>query len=318
MSSSSGISQVTEDVQRLQDEAEERRQFEEDRFVRLTLSRKDKKAINKRQADASRLDNLADIGDIGEFEELAELSRSAAKYSQDSAGESLIKALGVSNSERALDLSSTALKRAVGALSSSKHGFEDDDYDDDGDDDESGAIALLAAKRIKTQKTSLDSYDDEDDDSYGFGAILNGTNDSNARRRAPDSSMNDEAETLEDGDDDRYDDVLENFSKKKKDFAAKKKAHYTPAPRYGGLEGEEVDDGRKRAATYEIIKNRGLTPHRKKANSNPRVKKREKYAKAITARKGQVRDVITGAAGSYGGEMTGIKSNLARSRKISN
>ena len=69
---------------------------------------------------------------------------------------------------------------------------------------------------------------------------------------------------------------------------------------------------------YEIMKNRGLTPHRKKENRNPRVKKRHQYEKAIVRRKGQVREVIAGAAGSYGGELTGIKANIARSRKIGN
>ena len=76
--------------------------------------------------------------------------------------------------------------------------------------------------------------------------------------------------------------------------------------------------GQKRAATYEILKNKGLTPHRKKENRNPRVKKRDKYEKALIAKKGQVREVITGEGGKYGGELTGIKANNARSRKIEN
>jgi U3 small nucleolar RNA-associated protein 3 len=67
-----------------------------------------------------------------------------------------------------------------------------------------------------------------------------------------------------------------------------------------------------------MIKNKGLTPHRKKANRNPRVKKREAYHKAVVARKGQVRESVGGAAGDgYGGELTGIKSNLSRSRRLS-
>ena len=138
----------------------------------------------------------------------------------------------------------------------------------------------------------------------------------------------------------------------------------------------------KRAATWEIMKNKGLTPHRKKANRNPRVKKKEQYDKKVKARKGQVRDVLfvyiyiytlctnkivciitiiivttpitklpplnnynynyynyyhyhyycfyyysikppsqvrevlVGQAANYGGELTGIKANIARSRKI--
>jgi U3 small nucleolar RNA-associated protein 3 len=64
------------------------------------------------------------------------------------------------------------------------------------------------------------------------------------------------------------------------------------------------------------MKNKGLIAHKKKENRNARVKKRNQYDKAVKARRGQVRDVISGAAGAYGGEMTGIKANLARSRKF--
>lgn len=114
---------------------------------------------------------------------------------------------------------------------------------------------------------------------------------------------------------DEYDDLLEQFSKKKKQFIAEKKAHYVPEKRFGGVE-ELVEDGERRPASYEIIKNKGLTPHRAKANRNPRVKKREMYDKKVKARKGQVQDVKVGMAGSYAGESTGIKANLSKSRKI--
>ena len=150
---------------------------------------------------------------------------------------------------------------------------------------------------------------DSDDDVDGAGDDDFGNGGGRKRRRAPD--MN--------GDDDNDDgaNVFDDFVSKKKDFLQKKKEHYTAEPRYGGYE-ESVDaeKGEKRAASYEIIKNRGLTPHRKKENRNPRVKKREKYEKAIIARKGQVREVVKGAASGYGGEMTGIKSQVARSRKL--
>ncbi|CAH0513457.1 unnamed protein product [Peronospora belbahrii] len=80
---------------------------------------------------------------------------------------------------------------------------------------------------------------------------------------------------------------------------------------------EEGETG-KRGASYQIMKNKGLKAHKSKLNRNPRVKKRMQYRKAIIRRKGQVRDVRVGEAGKYGGETTGIKSNLTRSRKIRN
>jgi hypothetical protein len=50
---------------------------------------------------------------------------------------------------------------------------------------------------------------------------------------------------------------MEAFGRKKKAFLDKKKAHYTPEPVYSGYE-VKVPEGDKRAASYEIIKNRGM------------------------------------------------------------
>ena len=51
----------------------------------------------------------------------------------------------------------------------------------------------------------------------------------------------------------------------------------------------ETDMGdEKRAITYEIAKNKGLTPHKRKELRNPRVKHRMKFRKAKIRRRGQV------------------------------
>lgn len=44
----------------------------------------------------------------------------------------------------------------------------------------------------------------------------------------------------------------------------------------------------KRAITYKMAKNKGLTPHRKKELRNPRVKHKLKFRKALIRRKGAV------------------------------
>nr|CCA22680.1 conserved hypothetical protein [Albugo laibachii Nc14] len=79
---------------------------------------------------------------------------------------------------------------------------------------------------------------------------------------------------------------------------------------------EEEIERKKRGATHQIVKNKGLKAHKSKLNRNPRVKKRMQYEKAVIRRRGQVRDIRKGEAGQYGGERTGIKANLTRSRKI--
>jgi U3 small nucleolar RNA-associated protein 3 len=164
--------------------------------------------------------------------------------------------------------------------------------------------AITAFSNDHSNSNNYSDNDDYDDVDNNFEEMLNNHDENERkRRRAP----------IDDGDDSGN--LVEDFSKKKKDFVKLKKEHYTIAPKIGGRD-EVVEPGKKRAATHEIIANRGLTPHRKKENKNPRVKKRHAYEKAVVARKGQVRDIISGAEGAYGGELTGIKANLSRSRRL--
>lgn len=197
-----------------------------------------------------------------------------------------------------------ALDEVLDKRSKRKNPAPVDDSDDDDDDDDGG-----------------DENEDEDEDRDGFKALL-GLGSGRIRRPAPmddddsfSAPISKKSKSSHKANPVPEDDLVERFGAAKKAFLTAKKDHYQPAPRYGGLQ-EVLDTGSKRAATYEMIKNKGLTPHRKKANRNPRVKKREMYNKAVVARKGQVREVVKVAEAGYGGELTGIKANLARSRKI--
>lgn len=79
---------------------------------------------------------------------------------------------------------------------------------------------------------------------------------------------------------------------------------------------EKVGDDGKRAINYQILKNKGLTPKRKKDNRNSRVKKRKKYEKTQKKLK-SVRAVYSGGQnGVYEGEKTGIRKNLTKSVKF--
>lgn len=80
-----------------------------------------------------------------------------------------------------------------------------------------------------------------------------------------------------------------------------------------GLESDKIG---KRGITFEIAKNKGLTPRRKKEQRNPRVKNRNKYRKAKIRRKGQVREPRTEMS-RYAGEMFGIKASVKKSIKLS-
>ncbi|KAF2223095.1 Sas10 C-terminal domain-containing protein [Elsinoe ampelina] len=83
------------------------------------------------------------------------------------------------------------------------------------------------------------------------------------------------------------------------------------------VEQEEIGPDGKRKISYAIEKNKGLTPHRKKDVRNPRVKKRKKYDEK-KKKLATMRPVYKGGEGrgGYGGELSGIKSNLVKSRKL--
>jgi len=115
---------------------------------------------------------------------------------------------------------------------------------------------------------------------------------------------------LDDNEGDDFYSIIKKKSKQKKDY---KKDMYAVAPKYPVME-EEVDA--ERSVGRMIMKNRGLVAHKAKINRNPRVKKREQYRKALIRRKGSVREVRTDEGHKYGGEVTGIKSHLSRSRKL--
>ncbi|XP_050680020.1 something about silencing protein 10 [Leptidea sinapis] len=73
--------------------------------------------------------------------------------------------------------------------------------------------------------------------------------------------------------------------------------------------------GEKRQITYQIAKNKGLTPYRKKEQRNPRVKHKLKYRKAKIRRKGAIREPRTEVT-RYAGESSGIKANVKKGIKI--
>ncbi|GLH06544.1 Something about silencing protein 10 [Gryllus bimaculatus] len=85
----------------------------------------------------------------------------------------------------------------------------------------------------------------------------------------------------------------------------------------GNMDVEEgsQNENARRAITYEIAKNRGLAPYRKKELRNPRVKHRMKYRKAQIRRKGQIREPRKELQ-KYGGEISGIKIGINKSIKL--
>ncbi|KAI8388429.1 Sas10 C-terminal domain-containing protein [Radiomyces spectabilis] len=115
--------------------------------------------------------------------------------------------------------------------------------------------------------------------------------------------------------DDDGDDYYNQVASTKSERKAAKKEQYE-AERTPVMDSDyKVEDGEKRLASYQILKNKGLTPHRKKENRNARVKHRNRYESRLK-KLSSVRQVVKPLQGNYGGETTGIKTNVARSVKF--
>ena len=107
-----------------------------------------------------------------------------------------------------------------------------------------------------------------------------------------------------------YDEIMrEREEKKKRKQTNKQQNNNTPDNPIRDTEST------KRAIDYAIRKNKGLTPRRKKELRNPRVRQRMRYKRALKHRKGQV-PVVRSRSSLYPGEMTGIRDDISKSRKI--
>lgn len=122
----------------------------------------------------------------------------------------------------------------------------------------------------------------------------------------------------DDVNDDYYSTLVLNSKQKKQDKAARAAA-FAEAAKQGAqvYEEEQIGDDGKRRITYAIEKNKGLAPKRNKDVRNPRVKKRKKYEEKMK-KLSSMRQVYKGGEGKggYGGELTGIKTNLVKSVKL--
>ncbi|TSK16237.1 Something about silencing protein 10 [Bagarius yarrelli] len=80
-------------------------------------------------------------------------------------------------------------------------------------------------------------------------------------------------------------------------------------------EESEMNHEYKRGITYQMAKNKGLTPKRKKIDRNPRVKHREKFRQANIRRMGQVLNARHEEQ-RYSGELSGIRAGVKKSIKL--
>lgn len=134
-----------------------------------------------------------------------------------------------------------------------------------------------------------------------------------------DESSGDEAvaKQVRDNEDEYYDMIAHKAKAKKDDKTARKEALAAASKADRVVEVETVGEDGKRKINYQIEKNKGLAPRRKKDVRNPRVKKRKKFEEKQKKLR-SMKAVYKGGEGpgGYQGETTGIKSGLIKSVKL--
>ncbi|TLD34619.1 hypothetical protein E2P81_ATG04784 [Venturia nashicola] len=181
--------------------------------------------------------------------------------------------------------------------------------------DAGGDMDIPHRERLKDRQARLNA----DAEKRGKKALqpdqeLGGESDEEDRKQARAIRGEDASE---DGDD--YYELISARSRQKKEEKKLAAEAYAQAEKEGAVvhKVEEVGPDGKRRITYQIEKNKGLTPHRKKESRNPRTKKRKQYEdkqKKLSSQKA----VWKGGEGKggYKGELSGIKTNLVKGVKL--
>ncbi|NWS07251.1 SAS10 protein, partial [Motacilla alba] len=143
---------------------------------------------------------------------------------------------------------------------------------------------------------------------------MNGSKTKPKRASAP---VNGQAAAAESSDESELDEeaALKYYKMMEEKLALKRKRRGDEDVPEEAAVSEGEDPGKKRGVTYQMIKNKGLTPKRRKIDRNPRVKHREKFRRAKIRRKGQVREVRR-ELHRYAGELSGIRAGVKKSRKL--
>jgi len=183
------------------------------------------------------------------------------------------------------------------------------------------------AKKKKNQRIgAFDDFDDfgdlhiltekREDEELGLLQL----NQKRGREAPARKAADDEADLMaafdEFSDEDDLDKADEMYQSQAAKNRAKKKAKlelYERPKRYM-RDNMDVAEG-KRQVGRDIMKNRGLTPNRRRDTKTAKTKNRFKYDKALKKRSSQVQEFKGYKKDDYGGK-TGIKSNLVKSRSL--
>ncbi|KAL6708427.1 something about silencing protein 10 [Coniothyrium glycines] len=185
--------------------------------------------------------------------------------------------------------------------------------------DQGGDADIPHRERLKERQARLQAEAEKrgQNNEAGPGVALGDDEGGSSADEAAVTALNDDLE-----DEEGYYDMVAARSNTKKQSKLDRAAAYALAAQQGAqvVEQEIIGEDGRRMISYQIAKNKGLAPHRKKSVRNPRVKKKEKYKEKQKKLKSMkpVFDAKSAGMGraNYGGELTGIKKGLVRSTKL--
>jgi U3 small nucleolar RNA-associated protein 3 len=261
------------------------------------MSKAEKKMRKARAREVERWDSLAELEQFGDLDvltkKLDDADVSGKTLSRKSSG---MGGISSSKADLAASRSARGVERSASAAVGSKRSRGSDNADEDDEHDSDRPLGLS-----KQRKSFHSSNDDDDDDEEEEGRM----------------GMGEEEDPL-------YTALAQAAAHKKAKKVAQREAEKDATSEYVRERADEfLDEGTargphgKRSVSREIMKNRGLTKYRSKIERNPRVHNRVKAAKFAMRRKGQVVSMRDPSEGDrYGGEVTGIRTNVIKSRKI--
>ena len=267
------------------DEDEDRRRFEEANFMRLRETKQQRSARRKREKEAEE-GLTRSLAEFESFEGMG-MGEESSRTDRDDFADEADRAEALRRFMRKVEGSSQSRQEKK------KKGSRSGD-------------AIMKQKdpmllEMNSMKGMMSGFDEDGDDN---DVVANGGK--KKARKVADIRVNSEDE------DELYQEVKKLRRKRKREREEK---YHVDRP-VMHEPSRMVEDGDLRGASYKILKNRGLTAHKKKEDKNPRVKMRKKYEKKMKARKGQVRAMRQAEDVNYLGEASGLRSNLVRSRKI--
>ena len=272
-----------------------------DNFVRLAVSNKEMRKKQKKQLrSGSAIDDFEDFSSLAALDRLAS-AKSGSKKDKSSGGSTGVDAAEAKRKKR--------LHHYINEIDQeTKRGRRNRAGGDDDLPQREERVAAAGGdkkrKRDADAGVALGEGGDDDDDDFGtdFGDLFGDAfsdedgGGRSSKRQKMDNPFYDEIAALK---------------------AGRKAADGWDGEAPEGEFGDEfyaaTDD--RRGATWQMVKNKGLTPHRSKLVRNPRKKYRVKYEKAVVRRRGAVRSMRDKST-PYAGEKTGIKSNISRSTKF--